>query len=601
MSLKYRIAATIFVLEALMLSLMLWRTLDLSRSTFEDQVESFEVVLLEMLADHSRQSLIFADYLELQGFLNRIEDSRISQILVSDYRNRVVAASDPALVGSDLPPVDGREGSDHWRVQEIRSGTGPIGTLAIRFSDADAHTAFRRILRNALLIAGIGMALIAGVSLLMGHLLTRRLVVLGRAARRLEGGDLSVRLGLQGGDEITQVGVAFDEMARSLEESVSALQEKETQMRLLTDALPVGISYVDREVKVRFVNHQLAKWLGWNPESILGRPLAEVMDESQFEVARQGLEAALSGHIVHRERRFVFVGKALDVDVVHVPDIGSDGMVRGIYSLLRDISGRKAREAEREHMVAELALKNSELEQITYTVSHDLKSPLITIRTCVEYLEGEPAGSQRGLEDLERLRHAAEVMDRMLDEVLELARLGAVEIERRPVDMHELAHSTVRLLTGRIVSAGADVRVADDLPTVTGDRQRLQRVLQNLIDNAVKFSTAETAPSPDAPSVTAEVEIGVRPFGAGDREVVLFVRDNGCGLSADQLSKVFELFRQVDRKKEGTGVGLAIVQRIVEVHGGRVWAESKGLGHGTTFCFALPRARHADASADPLD
>ena len=604
MSLRYRIAITIFVLEALLIGVVLWRTLDLTRSAYDEQVESYEVVLLDLLSDHSRQTLIVADYVELQSYLGRIDDPRIVRILVADYRNRVVAASDPTLVGSDLPTLEDEGHEQHWRVQEIRTASAPLGTLAVLFSDREAHDSFRHILRNALFVALAGMGIIAAVSLLMGHLLTRRLVVLGRAARRLEGGDLSVRLDLRGGDEITQVGVAFDEMARSLEESVTALQEKETQMRLLTDSLPVGISYVDQDIIIRFANHQLSKWLGWSPEAMLGRHLADIMAEDQYAEAVQGLEAALGGHIVHRERPMVFAGRSVHLDVVNVPDIGSDGAVRGVYSLLRDISGRKAREKERERMVAELGFKNAELEQITYTVSHDLKSPLITILSCVEYLENEIPDGERASEDLDRLRHAAEAMDRMLDAVLDVARLGSLEMEQKPVDMDELVADTVRLVTGRIASAGAVVEVDQPLPTVSGDRRFLQRVLQNLIDNGVKFSAAaHPAPTDDDEAgdpTPPTLHIGVRPFAATDPEATFFVRDNGRGLDPDQLAKVFELFRQVDRKQEGTGVGLAIVQRIIEVHGGRVWAESKGVGHGTAFCFTLPLRRRAKGTETPL-
>ncbi len=587
MSLRYRIAVTIFVLEALLMALVLWRTFELFHSDYEQQIESTETVLLQLIAEHCRPGLVTLEYAEIQIYINQIEDPRIRAILLADHRNRVVAASDPSWIGSDLPDLQDA-GVEHWRTQEIRHAAGPTGTLAIRFSDRMAHEGTQRILTSVLTITGIGMAIIAGIALLMGHLLTRRLVALGKAVRRLAGGDFTVQADLTGGDEVTQVGIAFDEMARSLQESVSILQEKEAQMRLLTDSLPVGIAYLDADRRVTFSNLQMSKWFGWNRDQSMGRAFQEITQTEHFEALLQGYEAALRGNIVHHEHRLALPRNESVMDVVNVPDIGSDGAVRGVYLLLRDVSHTKRREVEKERLMAELAAKNAELEQFTYSVSHDLKSPLITILGSAEYLadtellgEQTHADSARAKEDLHRIQHAAETMDRMLDELLELARLGAVESKSELVCLHDLALDTTRLLAGRIASRQAEVTIADDMPKVLGDRQRLQRVFQNLLDNGVKFTDEHETP---------KIDIGARLVDGSQRKVLCWVSDQGSGISEDLVDKVFDLFRQVDRKKEGTGVGLAIVQRIVEGHGGRVWVESEGLGHGSTFYFTLPAA-----------
>jgi signal transduction histidine kinase len=121
-----------------------------------------------------------------------------------------------------------------------------------------------------------------------------------------------------------------------------------------------------------------------------------------------------------------------------------------------------------------------------------------------------------------------------------------------------------------------EVAVAPGLPTVTGDRPRLVQVVQNLIDNAVKFMGAQSAP---------RIEIGARQDGG---ETVFYVRDNGAGIDPRYHEKVFGLFDQLDHDAEGTGMGLSLAQRIVETHGGRIWVESEGQGHGSTFCFTIP-------------
>lgn len=136
--------------------------------------------------------------------------------------------------------------------------------------------------------------------------------------------------------------------------------------------------------------------------------------------------------------------------------------------------------------------------------------------------------------------------------------------------------SPARLLEGRIREAGAEIELAADLPVVSCDRSRLLQVFQNLIENAVKFMGEQPRP---------RIRVGCR---RRQGEPVLFVEDNGIGIDAADQERVFGLFDRLRRTAEGTGVGLALVKKIVEVHGGRVWIESTGQGHGTRVCFTLP-------------
>jgi signal transduction histidine kinase len=146
------------------------------------------------------------------------------------------------------------------------------------------------------------------------------------------------------------------------------------------------------------------------------------------------------------------------------------------------------------------------------------------------------------------------------------------------VPLGTLVREAEALVAGRIAERGVEVRIADDLPVVWGDRDRLREVVQNLLDNAVKFAGEGARP---------RVEIGVRDS-AGER--VFYVSDNGRGIDAAFRERVFGLFEKLDRNSEGTGVGLALVKRIVELHGGRAWLEAGADGRGTTACFTLALA-----------
>lgn len=244
----------------------------------------------------------------------------------------------------------------------------------------------------------------------------------------------------------------------------------------------------------------------------------------------------------------------------------------------RELNERKRVEAEREQIIKELEAKNAELERFTYTVSHDLKSPLITISGFIGLLEVDAkfGNTNKFKNDLERISEAAEKMKRLLDELLELSRIGRLMNPPSDVPFAEIVQEAVSLVRGRLQAGNIELAIQDHLPVVSGDRRRLVEVLQNLIDNAAKFMGDQLAPM---------IEIGVQEQ---ENEQVFFVKDNGIGLEPQYHQKIFGLFDKLDPRSEGTGIGLALVRRIVEVHGGRIWVVSEGQNQGTTFCFTLP-------------
>jgi signal transduction histidine kinase len=244
----------------------------------------------------------------------------------------------------------------------------------------------------------------------------------------------------------------------------------------------------------------------------------------------------------------------------------------------REIAERKRVEAERENIIQELETKNAELERFTYTVSHDLKSPLITIGGFLGLLEKDAlAGdTEKMMQDLSRIREAKDKMYRLLDELLDLSRIGRLMNPPENVSFAEIVDDALKLTEGQLKLGKIKVTVQENLPVVHGDRPRLVEVMQNLIDNAAKFSIGQPDP---------QIEIGA---GKKSDEHVFFVKDNGIGIDPAFHEKIFGLFNKLDPKGDGTGVGLTLVKRIIDVHGGRIWVESDGKGNGCTFCFTLP-------------
>lgn len=247
--------------------------------------------------------------------------------------------------------------------------------------------------------------------------------------------------------------------------------------------------------------------------------------------------------------------------------------------LEQEIQERKTIEATREDLIVELGNKNAELERFAYTVSHDLKSPLITIRGFIGLLEADiPKGDMDRIGDaMVRISSAAEKMEKLLDELLELSRIGRLVNPPVEVSLADLTAEAVNLLAGAIAEKSVRVEVSPDLPVVFADKPRMVEVLQNLIENAVKFMGDQQSP---------HIAIGVRK---ADDDVLCYVQDNGKGIQSRYQARVFDLFDKLDQDSEGTGVGLAIVKRIIEVHRGRIWVESEGPGKGCTFCFTIPK------------
>jgi PAS domain S-box-containing protein len=251
----------------------------------------------------------------------------------------------------------------------------------------------------------------------------------------------------------------------------------------------------------------------------------------------------------------------------------------GICGAVQDVTQRKQAEAEREAAITELKHKNEELEQFTYTVSHDLKSPLVTVGGFLGHLERDAlAGDKNKVsEDAGRIRQAVTKMQALLEDLLELSRIGRIVHPSQDVLFGDIAKDAVELVRGRLEGRGARVEIQPGLPGVHGDRLRLVEVVQNLVDNAAKFVKSDGEP---------RVEIGCRGRETAG-QVVLFVRDNGIGIAPEFHDRVFGLFNKLDPQTEGTGIGLALVRRIVEAHGGRIWVESDA-GQGATFFFTLP-------------
>lgn len=362
-----------------------------------------------------------------------------------------------------------------------------------------------------------------------------------------------------------------------------ALRASEYQRRRAETAAQIMVAHVDTAGRWLNIPSALSALLGYAEQELTGQPMTVIVhpgDRATFEQQQQRLLAQQISACELEKRCLGRDGSVfwLYFNGALVYDHAGQPLHFLVY--IRDNTRRKHIEEDREHLINALAAKNTELERFTYTVSHDLKSPLITIQGFLTLLDKDmAAGAEtRVREDMQHIRTAAERMHQLLDDLLELSRVGRLTHDLQPVALDGLVAEITGLLARRLDENGIALRIVPNLPTVQGDRKRLLQVMENLLDNAIKFMGAQPTP---------QISIGAEQM-AG--EVVCYVRDNGSGIAAPEQERVFELFERLNDSVTGTGIGLALVKRIVEAHGGRVWLESAGVGQGSTFYFTLPPA-----------
>jgi PAS domain S-box-containing protein len=586
LSLKYRIALVIFLLEALMMSIVLWQSLGLSSRATGALHAASEDVLLEVVEQVAGTALLTEEYSEPQLFVEKLgKQPTVEQILVGDIRNRVVISSDVSKIGLPMPATEDRK-QLFWRTKSVSSPAGQLGTLAIRFNTTVLDEAASQALSLGASIAVAGMVVIAVVGILVGYALTRRLDAVAQTAAAFARGDRDVRSGVDGIDEIGELGRTFDAMIdqvatqqQRLEEVVQERTAKLKEQAEIIDQVTDAVMVVDLQGVITGWNYGGEGQLGYTAGEVLGQSVAMLHPESE----RASLWAKLMEPVIRNgsneselplqrkdgSRLYAHLSLSLLRD--------EQGKPKGIVGISTDVSERRAKDERLQQVMQQLQATNEELEAFSYSVSHDLRAPLRAVDGFSQALL-EDYGDRlddMGRDFLNRVRNGAQHMATLIDDMLQLSRVSRRDLQRETVDITQLALGIVDTLRAHEPERHVEVRI-DEGMTARGDPGLLRIALENLIGNAWKYT---------AKAAAADIHVGRQSGPEGD---VMFVRDNGVGFDMKYAGKLFGAFQRLHHADEfpGTGIGLATVKRILVRHGGRIWAESTP-GKGATFFFTV--------------
>ena len=558
--------------------------------------------IAQIIAANSTAALEFDDPKAAERILNGLQkDKRIAaaglyrengDIFAAYTRENDLSAAIPAVPGQR---GTSREGSYLKLVSPVSIGGRTVGTLYIQADVsqlAESLKEYAIILALAILFSSIGAYFI---SFHLRNLISRPILRLAETALAVaQRNDYSLRVTKEGNDEIGLLIDRFNEMLAQITTQNAALKENEDQLRLITDSVPVLISYVDREGRFRFNNALYQEWFQLSRADIFGKSLAEVAGPIAYESVRPHIEAALAGNpqtfettidLPNGMRRFVVSS--------YVPDFSDQGVVRGFFALVNDITDRKKSENElktlNELLEQRVLERTQQLQQsqeqlrhserlasigtLAAGIAHEINNPINSILLASQYaLRYSGVTDDKLRETFTSIADESKRCGKIIKNVLQFAK--AEKTKKWPHDVNQVVKRAAELAKNYIRSNGLEVemKLEEAVPNAMLNPTEIEQVLVNLIENASEASGGKV-----------KVRLSTSRLSSGVR---IEVSDNGPGIPEESVKHIFDPFYSTRRERGGTGLGLSIAHGIIADHGGTMTVQSV-VGRGTQFYIDL--------------
>jgi PAS domain S-box-containing protein len=375
----------------------------------------------------------------------------------------------------------------------------------------------------------------------------------------------------------------------ALRESEARMQASEAHLRLVADHASIYLAHIDRDHRFKFVNRAYAERYKLVREKIIGAHVSDITGRAAYETFKSKMDECLTGHRVEFEMEIPYATLGSRwVHVVYEPEHSVESTVIGVVAVISDITARKQVEQEVARARDEALAASRAKDDFLAALSHELRTPLNPVLLLASDAAQNPAFSPEVRADFEVILKNTTLEARLIDDLLDLTRIshGKLTLEKRPVNLHRVLEDAVSMVKPDLDEKRIEFTLSLDAPEhhLIGDPVRLQQIFWNVLKNAVKFTE---------PQGRIRLQTSLR-----SRGVRITVRDNGLGMTRAELERVFKPFAQGEhasdaslRKFGGLGLGLAISNTLVEMHGGKISGESAGRGQGTTFTIDLPLAK----------
>jgi len=507
----------------------------------------------------------------------------------------------------------------------------PDWAVVVELPVLEAYQPVIQALKLSVLIIFLSFVLAIVTAIYLAKRITKPIISLRDAAIKIGAGRLDTQIKIKPNDEIGDLASAFNQMTRDLQRTTTSMdnlnremterKRAEEQYRMILRTSIDGFWIIDMQGRFLDVNDAYCRLIGYSRNELLKMSISDVETvERPVETAQHIQKIMVAGGDRFETRHRCKDGRFIDIEISANYTKEED---ERLFVFLRDITERKRMEGEMKSLINGLkehqellksqkqriedsrrAIKNvaedlshskkileeqkvsverinKELDDFTYIVSHDLKEPLRSIDAFSKFLEDDYKDKieDEGKDYIKRIRANAARMQNLIEDLLELSRIERKQNPLDEVEVEELISEVKLRLEYRIKEKNVQVVVSDKLPRITCDRVRLTEVFANLISNAIKFCDKSNP----------RIEIGSKLTG---NFYEFYVKDNGPGIEEQYFNKIFEIFQRLGKREdnEGTGAGLTIVKKIIEMHRGRIWLESK-IGEGTTFYFTIPKEK----------